>query len=132
MNCEYVQLICNGLYTNGKEILGQYVRGKQSLFHSLNLVKGIILPSPLLAENMVEKEAYKKSNHQKHTNHKIKGLFINDVVYNPSLNVSSFGQMKLVETRPSVNYAKDWLDHSFLFFPGLVWSEKEFHFGCDH
>ena len=34
-------------------------------------------------------------------------------------------------TRPSVNYAKDWLDHSFLF-PGLVWSEKEFHFECDH
>ena len=58
MNCEYVQLICNGIYTNGKEILGQYVREKQSLFHSLNLVKGIILPSPLLAENMVEKEAY--------------------------------------------------------------------------
>ena len=28
-------------------------------------------------------------------------------------------------TRPSVNYAKDWLDHSF-HFPGLVWSEKEF------
>ena len=26
-------------------------------------------------------------------------------------------------TRPGVNYAKDWLDHSFLF-PGLVWSEK--------
>ena len=26
-------------------------------------------------------------------------------------------------TRHSVNYAKDWLDHSFLF-PGLVWSEK--------
>ena len=36
------------------------------------------------------------------------------------------------ETRPSVNYAKDWLDHLFLF-PGLVWSTKEeFHFGCDH
>ena len=34
-------------------------------------------------------------------------------------------------TRPSVNYAKDRLDHSFLF-PGLVWSEKEFHFRCDH
>ena len=34
-------------------------------------------------------------------------------------------------TRPSVNYAKDWLDHSFLF-PGLVWSEKEFCFGYDH
>ena len=27
------------------------------------------------------------------------------------------------KTRHSVNYAKDWLDHSFLF-PGLVWSEK--------
>ena len=35
------------------------------------------------------------------------------------------------KTRPSVNYAKDWLDHSFLF-PGLVWSEKDFHFGCVH
>jgi hypothetical protein len=35
------------------------------------------------------------------------------------------------KTRPSVNYAKDWLDHSFLF-PGLVWSEKEFYFGYDH
>ena len=35
------------------------------------------------------------------------------------------------KTRPSVNYAKDWLDHSFLF-PGLVWSEKEFHVGFDH
>ena len=34
-------------------------------------------------------------------------------------------------TRPSVNFAKDWLDHSFPF-PGLVWSEKEFYFGCDH
>ena len=37
----------------------------------------------------------------------------------------------IYETRPSVNYAKDWLDHSFLF-PGLVWSEKEFYFGYDH
>ena len=37
----------------------------------------------------------------------------------------------LKSTRPSVNYAKDWLDHSFLF-PGLVWSEKEFYFGYDH
>ena len=34
-------------------------------------------------------------------------------------------------TIPSVNYAKDWLDH-LLLFPGLVWSEKEFYFGCDH
>ena len=33
-------------------------------------------------------------------------------------------------TRPSVNYAKDWLNHSFPF-PGLVWSEKEFYSGCD-
>ena len=40
-------------------------------------------------------------------------------------------QMFLALTRPSVNYAKDWLDHSFLF-PGLVWSEKEFYFGYDH
>ena len=40
-------------------------------------------------------------------------------------------KMIFVKTRPSVNYAKDWLDHSFLF-PGLVWSEKEFNFGCDH
>ena len=62
MDCEYTQLVCNGLYTNGKEISGQYVRGKQSLFHSLNLGKGIELTSPLLAENMVEKEAYKNSN----------------------------------------------------------------------
>ena len=37
----------------------------------------------------------------------------------------------LGKIRPSVNYAKDWLDHSFLS-PGLVWSEKEFRFGCDH
>ena len=29
-------------------------------------------------------------------------------------------------TRPRVNYAKDWLDHLFLF-PGLVWSVKGFH-----
>ena len=55
-------MVCNGLYRNGKEISGQYVRGKQSLFHSLNLGKGIELTSPLLAEIMVEKEAYKKSN----------------------------------------------------------------------
>ena len=41
------------------------------------------------------------------------------------------GYMYIYETRPSVNYAKDWLDHSFLF-PGLVWSEKEFYFGYDH
>ena len=34
-------------------------------------------------------------------------------------------------TRPNVNYAKVWLNHSFLC-PGLVWSQKEFHFGCDH
>ena len=40
-------------------------------------------------------------------------------------------KVKVAETRPSVNYAKDWLDHSILF-PGLVWSEKEFHFGSDH
>ena len=34
-------------------------------------------------------------------------------------------------TRPSVNYAKDWLDHSFPF-PGLIWSEKEFYVGYDY
>ena len=39
--------------------------------------------------------------------------------------------LKALTTRPSVNCAKDWLDHSFLI-PGLVWSEKVFHFGCDH
>ena len=33
--------------------------------------------------------------------------------------------------RPSVNCAKDWLDFSFLS-PVLVWSEKQFHFGCDY
>ena len=36
-----------------------------------------------------------------------------------------------VEIRPSVNYAKDWMDYSFVF-PCLVWSGKGFHFGCDH
>ena len=36
-----------------------------------------------------------------------------------------------IQTRPSVNYAKDWLDQSFLF-PGLVWRGKGFHLGCDH
>ena len=42
------------------------------------------------------------------------------------------GQIAMSEwTRPNVNYAKDWLNHSFLC-PGLVWSQKEFHFGCDH
>ena len=35
--------------------------------------------------------------------------------------------MKEKETRPSVNYAKDWLDQLFLF-PGV---EKGFTFGCD-
>ena len=34
--------------------------------------------------------------------------------------------MKEEETRPSVNYAKDWLDQLFLF-PGL---EKGFTYGC--
>ena len=33
--------------------------------------------------------------------------------------------------RPSVNYAKYWLDQLFPF-PGLVWSGKGFHIGCDH
>ena len=32
---------------------------------------------------------------------------------------------KLFKTRPSVNYANDWLDHSFLF-PGLVGLKKSF------
>ena len=40
-------------------------------------------------------------------------------------------KLRFGHTRPSVNYAKDWLDHSFPFL-GLVWSEKEFYFGCDH
>ena len=35
--------------------------------------------------------------------------------------------MKEEETRPSVNYAKDWLDQLFLF-PGL---EKSFTYGGD-
>ena len=35
----------------------------------------------------------------------------------------SIKESNLKLTRPSVNYAKDWLDHSFLF-PGLVWFEK--------
>ena len=34
----------------------------------------------------------------------------------------------LSKTKPSVNYAKDWLD------PFLVWygQEKGFNYGCDH
>ena len=41
-----------------------------------------------------------------------------------------------LRTNHSVNFAKDWLDHSFLF-PGLVWSSlvwsgKGFYFGYDH
>ena len=34
---------------------------------------------------------------------------------------------------PSVDYAKDWLDQSFLF-PGLIWSglEEAFTYGFDH
>ena len=32
--------------------------------------------------------------------------------------------------KKGVNYAKAWLDHSFIF-PGLVRSVKWFHFGCD-
>ena len=95
MNCEYVQLICNGLYTNGKEILGQYVRGKQSLFHSLNLVKGITFPS--FSWEYGWKGSLLKERPAKTYNHKIKGLLINDAVFNPSLHVSPFGQMELVE-----------------------------------
>ena len=34
-------------------------------------------------------------------------------------------------TRPSVNYAKDWVDQLFVFL-GHVWSGKGFHLGCDH
>ena len=45
--------------------------------------------------------------------------------------VLEFDEVFPRRTRPSVNCAKDWLDHSFLF-PGLIWSEKEFHFGCDN
>ena len=32
-------------------------------------------------------------------------------------------------TKPSVNYAKDWLDQFLI--NGLVWSEKVYHL-CDH
>ena len=45
---------------------------------------------------------------------------------------SEIPQSKGTGTRPSVNYAKDWLDQSFLFPAGLVWSGKGFHYGCDH
>ena len=38
---------------------------------------------------------------------------------------------KVETTRLGVNYAKDWLDHSFLFH-SLVWPGKGFHFGSDH
>ena len=34
------------------------------------------------------------------------------------------GRIILKRTRPSVNYAKDWLDQLFLF-PGLVWSTEK-------
>ena len=34
--------------------------------------------------------------------------------------------MIIVRTRPSVNYAKDWLDQFFLI-PGQVWSGKGYH-----
>ena len=40
--------------------------------------------------------------------------------------------MKTKKTRPSVNYAKDWLDHifsSFLICSGL---EKGITYECDH
>jgi len=45
--------------------------------------------------------------------------------------VTAFAFLDKRTTRRSVNYAKEWLDHSFLF-PGLVQSEKEFYFGYDH
>ena len=44
--------------------------------------------------------------------------------------ITSF-KVTILVTRPIVNYEKDWLYHLFPF-PGLVWSEKEFYFGCDH
>ena len=37
----------------------------------------------------------------------------------------------LKDTRPSVNYAKDWLGQLFLF-PGLVWSSKGFRLYAIH
>ena len=38
--------------------------------------------------------------------------------------------MKMI-TRPSVNYAKDWLDQFFLI-PGLVWKRVHITCRCDH
>ena len=35
------------------------------------------------------------------------------------------------KTRPSVNYANNWLDQIFPF-PGLVWPGKGFYLGCYH
>ena len=52
-------------------------------------------------------------------------------IWLPVKIVEHLHKTQIDQTRPGVNYAKDWLDHSFLF-PGLVWSEKEFYFGYDH
>ena len=49
----------------------------------------------------------------------------------PSRHIKRLQSTNRNKTRPCVNFGKDWLDHSFLF-PGLVWSGKGFHFGCDH
>ena len=49
----------------------------------------------------------------------------------PSRHIKRLQSTNRNKTRPSVNYRKDWLHHSFLF-PGLVWSGKGFHFGFDH
>ena len=46
-------------------------------------------------------------------------------------NVEPKCKVERTDTVSCVNYAKDWLDHSFLF-PSLVWSGKGFHFGSDH
>ena len=37
----------------------------------------------------------------------------------------------MIQTRPSVNYAKDRVDQLFLSY-GMVWSEKGCTYGCDH
>ena len=42
-----------------------------------------------------------------------------------------FGDRKVMKTRPSVDYAKDWLYQLFPF-PDLVWPGKGFHLGCEH
>ena len=99
----------------------------------LHLAKGSseILPSRLILKGVEVGTVASNTNNNKAKTGGGRGSQLKSKFFTANIFALSFVWGGMGETRPSVNYAKDWLDQLFPF-SGIVWSGKGFHLGCDH